>query len=57
MGLIQRKSWELLLSIFALVLFGSSVNGEDPYKFFTWNITYGIIYPLGVPQQVIYYSI
>lgn len=51
MGLIQRKSWELLLSIFALVLFGSSVNGEDPYKFFTWNITYGIIYPLGVPQQ------
>ncbi|KAK9274325.1 hypothetical protein L1049_019139 [Liquidambar formosana] len=27
------------------------VRGEDPYLFFTWNITYGTISPLGVPQQ------
>ncbi|KAK9936004.1 hypothetical protein M0R45_012871 [Rubus argutus] len=27
------------------------VNGEDPYRFFTWKITYGDIYPLGVKQQ------
>ncbi|KAL8242067.1 hypothetical protein R6Q59_012369 [Mikania micrantha] len=25
--------------------------GEDPYKFFNWNVTYGDIYPLGVRQQ------
>lgn len=28
------------------------VNAEDPYRFFTWNVTYGNIYPLGVRQQV-----
>ncbi|KAF8022636.1 hypothetical protein BT93_F0218 [Corymbia citriodora subsp. variegata] len=26
-------------------------GAEDPYRFFTWNITYGDIYPLGVRQQ------
>ncbi|KAF5725542.1 multi-copper oxidase type 1 family protein [Tripterygium wilfordii] len=31
----------------------SMVRGEDPYIFFTWNITYGTISPLGVPQQAI----
>ncbi|CAN0887451.1 L-ascorbate oxidase homolog [Linum grandiflorum] len=30
-----------------------SVQGEDPYLFFTWNVSYGIRSPLGVPQQVI----
>ncbi|KAL1554484.1 L-ascorbate oxidase [Salvia divinorum] len=28
-----------------------AVRAEDPYRFFTWNITYGDIYPLGVRQQ------
>lgn len=28
-----------------------TINGEDPYKFFNWNVTYGDIYPLGVKQQ------
>lgn len=27
------------------------ISGEDPYRFFTWNVTYGDIYPLGVKQQ------
>ncbi|KAK4763288.1 hypothetical protein SAY86_009056 [Trapa natans] len=27
------------------------VRAEDPYLFFTWNVTYGTISPLGVPQQ------
>ncbi|CAK9177895.1 unnamed protein product [Ilex paraguariensis] len=27
------------------------VGAEDPYRFFTWKITYGDIYPLGVRQQ------
>ncbi|KAL0325957.1 UNVERIFIED_CONTAM: L-ascorbate oxidase [Sesamum radiatum] len=24
---------------------------ESPYRFYTWNVTYGTIYPLGDPQQ------
>ncbi|OVA12803.1 Multicopper oxidase [Macleaya cordata] len=29
------------------------VKAEDPYRFYTWTVTYGTISPLGVPQQVI----
>ncbi|KAF5195103.1 L-ascorbate oxidase-like protein [Thalictrum thalictroides] len=29
------------------------VQAEDPYLFFNWNVTYGTLSPLGVPQQVI----
>ncbi|TKY47851.1 L-ascorbate oxidase-like [Spatholobus suberectus] len=29
----------------------SVVRGEDPYLFFTWNVTYGTVSPLGIPQQ------
>ncbi|KAF9611408.1 hypothetical protein IFM89_032077 [Coptis chinensis] len=28
------------------------VEAEDPYRYFTWTVTYGPISPLGVPQQV-----
>ncbi|CAA2992578.1 L-ascorbate oxidase homolog [Olea europaea var. sylvestris] len=31
----------------------SMVHSEDPYLFFTWNITYGDLSPLGVPTPVI----
>ncbi|XP_059641158.1 L-ascorbate oxidase homolog [Cornus florida] len=27
------------------------VNAEDPYRFFTWEVTYGTISPLGVEQR------
>ncbi|KAL3624359.1 hypothetical protein CASFOL_033175 [Castilleja foliolosa] len=27
------------------------VSAEDPYRFLTWKVTYGNIYPLGVRQQ------
>ncbi|XP_022985834.1 L-ascorbate oxidase homolog [Cucurbita maxima] len=30
-----------------------TVRGEDPYLFFVWNVSYGTISPLGVPQQAI----
>ncbi|XP_020108915.1 L-ascorbate oxidase homolog [Ananas comosus] len=30
-----------------------AVDGEDPYLYFTWNVTYGTISPLGFPQQAI----
>nr|CAB3454427.1 unnamed protein product [Digitaria exilis] len=34
-----------------VVLLPLLVAGEDPYRFFTWTVTYGDIYPLGVKQQ------
>ncbi|CAI0550763.1 unnamed protein product [Linum tenue] len=34
-----------------LCLLVSCSNGEDPYRFYNWNVTYGDIYPLGVKQQ------
>lgn len=35
-----------------LAIFGV-VRAEDPYLFFTWNVTYGTLSPMGVPQRVI----
>lgn len=43
----MMKLMLLCLSVGALCV----VHGEDPYLFFTWNVTYGTISPLGVPQQ------
>lgn len=40
------------VAVFLVVLIGNSVVAEDPYRYFDWNVTYGTIYPLGVPQQV-----
>ncbi|XP_027347666.1 L-ascorbate oxidase homolog [Abrus precatorius] len=34
-----------------LCLMAAAVMGEDPYIYYTWNVTYGTISPLGVPQQ------
>ncbi|KAL5710617.1 hypothetical protein ACHQM5_021159 [Ranunculus cassubicifolius] len=31
----------------------SLLKAEDPYKFYTWTVTYGIRSPLNTPQQVI----
>ncbi|XP_057954154.1 L-ascorbate oxidase homolog [Malania oleifera] len=42
------KSMCWLLLEFLLV---ACISGEDPYRFYTWNVTYGDIYPLGVKQQ------
>ncbi|XP_060215411.1 L-ascorbate oxidase homolog [Lycium barbarum] len=44
-----------ILSFVLLLLFSClvTVHGEDPYLTFEWNVTYGTISPLGVPQQVI----
>ncbi|CAI8617629.1 unnamed protein product [Vicia faba] len=48
---MERATFLLLLCF--LVGLTSMVNGEDPYFYFTWNITYGTISPAGVPQQAI----
>lgn len=42
----------LLLGALTLLSSLVIVKGESPYKFYTWTVTYGIISPLGVPQQV-----
>lgn len=37
--------------VLLVLLLGDCIIAEDPYRFFTWNVTYGDIYPLGVKQQ------
>ncbi|KAL8150253.1 hypothetical protein V2J09_020061 [Rumex salicifolius] len=49
-----KRSFTLVscLALFIISSFYfSSVNGENPYKFFTFEVTYGHISPLGVLQQ------
>ncbi|VFQ60002.1 unnamed protein product [Cuscuta campestris] len=29
----------------------AAVRAEDPYLFYTWKVTYGVISPMGIPQQ------
>ncbi|XP_047325091.1 L-ascorbate oxidase homolog [Impatiens glandulifera] len=41
----------LNLPLLLLFLSIAVVRADDPYRFFTWNVTYGDIYPLGVRQQ------
>ncbi|KAK7363761.1 hypothetical protein VNO77_05916 [Canavalia gladiata] len=46
------ESCILLTSLILLITLPfTSVNCEDPYRYFTWKVTYGDIYPLGVKQQ------
>lgn len=47
----RERSWICLLVGILFIL--SLVRAEDPYRFFTWTVTYGTASPLGVPQQVI----
>lgn len=48
---ITNTMWSYV-PFLAPLFFLSLVHADDPYRFFTWNITFGDIYPLGVPQQV-----
>lgn len=41
------------LILLLLTFLFTSTNSEDPYRYLTWKITYGDIYPLGVKQQVL----
>ncbi|KAJ4714953.1 L-ascorbate oxidase-like [Melia azedarach] len=38
-----------VLAVFSVAL----VKADDPYRYYTWTVTYGTLSPLGVPQQVI----
>lgn len=46
---MSRVALVVLLALLGL----RTVQAEDPYLFFEWNVTYGTISPFGVPQQVI----
>ncbi|XP_028755243.1 L-ascorbate oxidase homolog [Neltuma alba] len=46
----MRASNVVTVLILAMFLV-NGVNSEDPYRFLTWKITYGDIYPLGVKQR------
>ncbi|KAD4179086.1 hypothetical protein E3N88_27677 [Mikania micrantha] len=48
---INASSFLASVLLLHLLLLSVLVNGEDPYRFFTWNVSYGDIYPLGVKQQ------
>jgi hypothetical protein len=41
----------LLCGVLA-VLSASLVNADDPYRYYTWTVTYGTVKLLDVPQQV-----
>lgn len=47
-------SWDTFLQVFTGILAClslSRVKADDPYRFFTWEVTYGTISPLGIKQQ------
>ncbi|CAL9103916.1 unnamed protein product [Musa textilis] len=46
-----RASSLIPFFFFFLHVAASGVLGDSPYRFFTWNITYGDIWPMGVNQQ------
>lgn len=29
-----------------------TINAEDPYLYYTWTVSYGLVSPLGIPQKV-----
>ncbi|XP_047309753.1 L-ascorbate oxidase homolog [Impatiens glandulifera] len=41
----------IITTIVGLIISNDTVRAESPYRFFTWNITYGNINPLGITQQ------
>lgn len=44
--------YKLLVVFLVSFLLVNSIVAENPYRFYEWNVTYGTISPLGVPQQV-----
>ncbi|KAK1260900.1 hypothetical protein QJS04_geneDACA002299 [Acorus gramineus] len=44
-------SQAVAVAVALLALSAGLAMAEDPYLFFTWNVTYGTISPLGIPQQ------
>lgn len=51
---MEDSKLKLVLCCFIACILFIDVNGENPYRYITWKVTYGDIYPLGVKQQVTY---
>ncbi|KAM7251952.1 hypothetical protein ACFE04_023835 [Oxalis oulophora] len=49
----SSSMWLHCLIVAAVLSVYLVVNADDPYRYYTWTVTYGTAYPLGVPQQVI----
>lgn len=49
----MKLSALLVLIIAGSTYFAPVVEAENPYRYFTWNVSYGFHYPLGSRQQVI----
>lgn len=45
-----------MLALFLVTLLVVNTVAESPYRFFEWNVTYGTIWPLGLPQEVGLYN-
>nr|AAL87103.1 1-ascorbate oxidase [Petunia x hybrida] len=48
---MERASLRIVALLLCLSIGNVVVKAEDPYLPFDWNVTYGTISPLGVPQQ------
>lgn len=48
---MEDSKLKLVLCCFIACILFIDVNGENPYRYITWKVTYGDIYPLGVKQQ------
>ncbi|XP_058735363.1 L-ascorbate oxidase homolog [Vicia villosa] len=40
-----------ILALMVCLMATTAVRSEDPYVYYTWNVTYGTVAPLGIPQQ------
>ncbi|PQQ14644.1 L-ascorbate oxidase homolog [Prunus yedoensis var. nudiflora] len=47
MGLYTSVCCVILVALLTV----TCTSGEDPYRFYNWNVTYGDIYPLGLKQR------
>lgn len=52
-NMLLKKMIVVFLASLLLVL---NTVAESPSRFFEWNVTYGTISPLGVPQQVSFFN-
>lgn len=54
MGECKCKFLCSLITILVLAFLLCGANADNPYRYYTWKVTYGDIYPLGVKQQVLH---
>ncbi|KAK9714994.1 hypothetical protein RND81_06G136300 [Saponaria officinalis] len=49
----ENKTHNISIFLITLIFLINHINGENPYRFYNWKVTYGFVYPMGVKQQVI----